>query len=335
MKKIIATVVCILMVLTLLTACSEFTQGIASGGSNKGIVKIGVTGPMTGDYGYQGLGYKAVAEIAAETYNEKGGAGGYTVEVVAYDDKNSGDEVAIIAEKLAEDSDVVGVVGSFTSGVCMVSGPIFQEYGVVNIASAGHAGYAAIGDYIFRNNYMVKVECTGILEAVRDTLGLKKVGILAIDTEWGKSTTETMVSLMPSMGLELMLDPLFVLEGNDDYSTYISQFENAGIEAAIVVGMPATFIPFAIQYRQLNPNIGLAGFGNLYDDSTLANGGEYVENVAMPVAYFNDTSDPEINAFIEAFKAKAGRNPNTLDAQAYGGAMMILEAVDKLKTNDL
>ena len=322
MKKIVSILIALAV---LLSASSVLAEGA---------IKLGVTGPMTGDYGYQGIGYKAVGEIAAEIYNAKGGAAGHPVEVVAYDDKNSGDEIAVIAEKLGEDEDVVGVIGSYTSGCCMVAAPIFQEYGLVEIASAGHAGFAITGDYIFRNNYMVKVECQGILEAVRDTLGLKKIGILALDTEWGVSSSETMVSLLDEVGLELMCDVQFVLEGNDDYSAYISTFEAAGCEAVVAVSMPPTAIPFFVQYRQVNPNIGIAGFGNMYDDSTLANGGQYVEGLALPVAYFNNVDDPDCKAFIDAFVAKTGRNPNTLDAQAYGGALMILEAVDKTGSTD-
>ena len=299
--------------------------------SDKGTVKLGVTGPQTGDYAYQGLGYVAVAEIAAETWNAKDGkCGGYTIQVVNYDDKNSGDEIAVIAEKLAEDKDVMGVIGSYTSGTCMVAAPIFQEYGVVQIASAGHAGFAVTGDYIFRNNYMVQTESTGCLEAVTKTLGAKKIGILAVDTEWGHSTSDVMLELMPDMGIELACNVQFVLEGNDDYSSYVSTFINAGCEAVVCVSMPPTTQPFTIQMRQADKNMGIVGFGNMYDDSTLANCGEYAEGMAIPVAYFNNEADPECKAFIDAFYAKTGRNPNTLDAQAYGGAMMILEAISKV-----
>lgn len=299
--------------------------------AEKGTVKLGVTGPQTGDYAYQGLGYVAVAEIAAETWNSKEGkCGGYTIEVVSYDDKNSGDEIAVIAEKLAEDKSVMGVIGSYTSGTCMVAAPIFQEYGVVQIASAGHAGFAATGDYIFRNNYMVQTESTGCLEAVKKTLGASKIGILAVDTEWGHSTSEVMLQLMPEMDIELACDVQFVLEGNDDYSSYVSTFINSGCEAVVCVAMPPTTQPFTIQMRQVDKDMGLVGFGNMYDDSTLANCGDYAEGMAIPVAYFNNEADPVCKEFIDAFYAKTGRNPNTLDAQAYGGAMMILEAVSQV-----
>ena len=298
---------------------------------DKGTVKIGVTGPQTGDYAYQGLGYVAVAEIAAELWNAKDGkCGGYTIEVVDYDDKNSGDEIAVIAEKLAEDPDVMGVIGSYTSGTCMVAAPIFQEYGVVEIASAGHANFATTGDYIFRNNYMVQTESEGCLEAVTKTLGVSKIGILAVDTEWGHSTSEVMIDLMPDLGVELVCDVQYVLEGNDDYSSYVSTFINSGCEAVVCVAMPPTTQPFTIQMRQAAPDMGIVGFGNMYDDSTLANCGEYAEGMAIPVAYFNNEKDPDCKAFIDAFYTKTGRNPNTLDAQAYGGAMMICEPISKV-----
>ena len=50
--------------------------------------KIGVIGPMTGDYAQYGLGVYHAAQLAAEEVNANGGFNGYNVEVLA-----AGDEI--------------------------------------------------------------------------------------------------------------------------------------------------------------------------------------------------------------------------------------------------
>ena len=123
-------------------------------------------------------------------------------------------------------------------------------------------------------------------------------------------------------------------DGSDDYSTPIANFRAAGVDAVIVVGMHNTFVPFARQYRQQDSKIGLAAFANLYDDQVLKLGGEYVENTVFPVAYFNESDDPAVIEFRDAFHALAGKNPSSLSAQAYDAAGMICEAIDRTKSKD-
>ena len=48
--------------------------------------KIGVIGPMTGDYAQYGLGVYHAAQLAAEEVNANGGFNGYNVEVLAAGD---------------------------------------------------------------------------------------------------------------------------------------------------------------------------------------------------------------------------------------------------------
>ncbi len=49
---------------------------------NAGTFKIGVIGPMTGDYAQYGLGVYHAAQLAAEEVNANGGFNGYNVEVL-------------------------------------------------------------------------------------------------------------------------------------------------------------------------------------------------------------------------------------------------------------
>lgn len=316
-----------------LAVCAWAFAGVSA--ADDKIAKIAVYGPMTGEHAEYGLGFRYAAELQAEKWNKRGGAGGYQIVVVAFDDKNNGEEAATIAERVVEDMDVVGIIGSYVSGVSMAATPTFQEAGLVNIsASASHPDFTSAGDYIFRNNTIISVEGASTVIGVDEVLKAKKVGLLSIMTDWGKATGEIMEKLIennPNLTLVLHEE---CMDGSDDYSTPIANFEAAGVDAVIVVGMHNTFVPFARQYRQQNPKIGLAAFSNLYDDQVLRLGGEYVENTVFPVAYFNESNDPAVIEFRDAFHARAGKNPSSLSAQAYDAAGMICEAIDKTKSKD-
>jgi branched-chain amino acid transport system substrate-binding protein len=106
------------------------------------------------------------------------------------------------------------------------------------------------------------------------------------------------------------------------------------VDAVIIVGMHKTFVPYDRQKRQQDTKIGLAALAKLNDDQVLKLGGEYVENTVFPVAYFNESDDPTVIEFRDAFNALAGKNPSSLSAQAYDAAGMICEAIDKTQGND-
>lgn len=297
------------------------------------MAKIAVFAPMTGDHAEYGLSYKVAAEIMAKKWNDAGGAGEYTIEVVAYDDKSSGDEAAAIAEKIVMDQDIVGSIGSYTSGVVMAATPILQEYGLPIIApSASHPDYTKEGNYIFRNNTMINVEAAATIEAVVGYQGIQKIGLLYIKTDWGVSTSaivEEIVASRASDGLEIVAKEE-CMDGSDDYSVAIANFEAAGCEGIVVVGMHNTFVPFARQYRQVNPDIKLSAFANLYNQQVIDLGGEAVEGTVFPVSYFNESDDPLVVEFRDAYFAIQNTYPSGLACQAYDAAGMFCEAISKV-----
>lgn len=298
----------------------------------KKTVKIAVFAPMTGDHAEYGLSYKLAAEIQAKKWNDAGGAGDYMIEVVSYDDKSNGDEAAAIAERMVMDKDIVGTIGSYTSGVVMAATPILQEYGLTLIApSASHPDYTKEGNYIFRNNTMIAIEAEGTLDAVINYQKIKKVGILYIKTDWGVSTSAIVEDLIAKRdgALEIVAKEE-CMDGSDDYSVPIANFEAAGCEGIIVVGMHNTFVPFARQYRAVNPDINLAAFANLYNQQVIDLGGEAVEGTVFPLSYFNESDDPLVIEFRDAFHAAEGKYPSSLACQAFDAAGMYCEAISKV-----
>ena len=194
MKKVLAVGLSGIIALSL-AGCGGSSSSGSSGstpgsGGDGGVIKIAVAAPMTGDNSEYGIGYSNAVKLMAQQYNDNGGLtiGGknYTIEVDDYDDKNTTDEAMVVAEKIVSDPDVVGVIGHFSSGVCMAAAPTYQDAHVIEISpSASQAEYSSIGDYIFRNNSVINVETHSGAEIAVTDLGLKNIGILSIDTEWG------------------------------------------------------------------------------------------------------------------------------------------------------
>jgi len=347
MKRALSIILAIAMMVSMLAGCgaannsSKAESGSeADGGSapaTSGVVKIAVAGPMTGDNAEYGKGFLNAAEMKAEEWNKEGGVLGKKVEIVAFDDKNSGEEAASIAQKIVSDKEIVGVIGHFASGVCMVAAPTYEENKVIEISpSASHPDYSGIGDYIYRNNTVISVEAAAGLDIAVNDLGKKNIGIISIKTDWGTSTSAVVKGLIEERaadGVKLVAHEE-VMEGSDDYSPAITKLKAAGADVVICVGMYSLVAPVAKQYKQVDPAIEIVGFSNSYSQQLLELGGEAVEGVRFPVIFFSGSSDPKIKTYVDTFTEKYGTAPSALTSQAYDSVGMLLEAIKTAGTTE-
>ncbi|MDR2588354.1 MAG: ABC transporter substrate-binding protein [Spirochaetales bacterium] len=291
-------------------------------------VKIAVALPMTGDNAEYGKSFLTAAEIMVEKWNKAGGVLGKQIELVIYDDKNSAEEAASIAQKIVSDKDIIGVLGHFSSGVSMTAAPTYQENKVIEISNcASHPGYSKIGNYIFRNNTVISAEFNVIVDVVANDLKLNKVGIIAIKTDWGNTAGGIAADLVKANPKLTLVAHEEVLETSDDHGPAIAKLKAAGAEAVIAVGMYSLYGPLARQYKEVDPKIQLLGVSNAYTQQIIQLGGDAVEGLFAPVSFFAQSDDPEVKAFVDEFKKRFGMEPSALAAQAYDSIGILLEAI--------
>ena len=87
-----------------LAACGS-DSGTSDGASAAAVpFKVGVAGPMTGQYATYGASHKAGAEIAMEELNAAGGVNGGQVSLSIGDDLGDPKEAVLVAQKFIDDS---------------------------------------------------------------------------------------------------------------------------------------------------------------------------------------------------------------------------------------
>lgn len=337
MKKILSIILATVMTTGLLAGCAGKSSEPSGDSAAKGVIKIAVAAPMTGDNAEYGKGFANAAKMMAEEWNAKGGVLGKKIEIVPYDDKNSGEEAASIAQKIISDKDIIGVIGHFASGVCMAAAPTYNENKVIEISpSASHPDYSGIGEYIFRNNTVINVEAAAGLDIAINDLGKKNIGIISIKTDWGTKTSaivKELITKKADTGAKVVAHEE-VMEGSDDYSPAITKLNAAGADVVICVGMYNLLAPVAKQYKQVNPAIELVGFSNSYSQQLLDLGGKAVEGVRFPVIFFSGSEEPKVKNYVDNYKAKYGSVPSALTSQAYDSTGMLLEAIKAANTLD-
>ena len=129
----------VLLPLLLAVACGggdEEESGGTGGGQASKVVKIGVIAPLSGDLTATGTGIRNSVELAIRQANEQNRVPGWRIELAAEDDAAKPDVGAQAAAKLASDSSVVGVVGTYNSSVALQVAPVLDRANVVQVSPA-------------------------------------------------------------------------------------------------------------------------------------------------------------------------------------------------------
>lgn len=111
----------------LLTTCSL-------PGTVRPTVKIGLVAPFEGRYRYVGYDVIYAVQLSLHEVNEGGGIGGYSVELVAYDDGDNSKMATEQARKLSVDPDVIGAIGHFREETTAAALSTYAESNVPLIA---------------------------------------------------------------------------------------------------------------------------------------------------------------------------------------------------------
>lgn len=327
MKKTVAILLAALMVI--LGGCGKTNEGNGSNADGNETIKVALVCPQTGSYSEYGVAMQTGCEVAVEQYNANGGINGKQIELEVYDEKGEREEGLAIAQLIAGDEDVYGVIGHFMSTT--VVGKIYGDARMPLIAPTASAeGYSAQSDCTFRLNPTIKDETAAMLVCA-DEIGKKKLGVVYLNDDWGNKAYKTLQTILeednPS-GYEIVAaEP--ILGGDMDYSSVISNLKAAGAETAMMFCYYDSVVPFCIKAESAYPELNVVCGGNCYNETFLTVGGQDVNGCLAPTAFDAGDEDPEIQQFVKEYEEiSEGSEPSNISAQAYDAMNVLLEAIE-------
>jgi ABC-type branched-subunit amino acid transport system substrate-binding protein len=128
--------------LLLLASCILLLASCRFPGSVRPTVKIGLVAPFEGHYRYVGYDVIYAVRLAVREVNATGGVGGYSIELVAYDDAADPAMALEQARKLAIDPQVVAVIGHFRPKTTAAAEDAYAEVGIPLVSLGLIALYA-------------------------------------------------------------------------------------------------------------------------------------------------------------------------------------------------
>ena len=333
-KKFFAMVMAGVMAVSVLAGCGSNNNtpaasgsGAASGGDSAQTFKIGTIGPLSGPYAIYGQAVANGAQIAVDEINAAGGD--FKFELSAQDDEGDG-EKSVNAYNNLMDWGMQVLVGPTTTGASVaVAAKCYEERTFMLTPSASSVDVTAGKDNVFQVCFTDPNQGTGSADYIAEHFAGENVAVIyQNDNPYSQGIRDTFVKEATDKGaFEVVYQGTFTNDTASDFSVQLAGAQNAGAD---LVFLPIYYQPASIIFSQAKAMgyaptfFGVDGMDGILTmpgfDASLAEG-------LMLMTPFSATDEAN-QAFVDAYTAAYGTEPNQFAADAYDGVYIVKAALE-------
>jgi len=288
---------------------------------------IGTMGALTGDAATVGGPILKGVEYGVKTVND---SGDIPCELVLDKQDSQGDpsQAPPLAQTLAQTEDLVAVVGPYFSGETDAVGDTFEEANIPFFSpSATNPDLSGNGwTGFFR---LVGTDAQQGEEAARyltEVAGFQSIAIIHDNSEYGKPLADAVeASLGDAAVANIPLNP-----EETDHSAVLSKAANANPDAVFFGGYQPEFSEVIKQGSDASLDVVYTSGDGSKATELAADASSAGAVVFCPCDDPAVSTNPDANAFAEAFEADAGEAPGTYAVEAYDGVQMVAHAIQEL-----
>jgi branched-chain amino acid transport system substrate-binding protein len=325
----------------------SFLLALAAGAvvfaADKPPVLIGLQGPITGPWAYEGQMAKQSCEIAAALINQKGGIlGGRPVQIVVEDDAGQPQTGALAATKIAGRKGIAGSVSTYGSSICEPASNIYEKAKIVNVAYGSTAVRLTEKGlkYFFRTCGRDDSQGLFFANEVPQKFGAKRIAVMHDNTAFGKGLAENardaLKPLVDSGKLSIVYYDA-ITPGEKDFRVPLTKMREARPDLWYYTGYYAEAALLVGQAREIGITCPFVGGNAAINDEFVKIAGIdvakgcYMTNEPLPA----DLPTAEASEFLKAYRDKFGDIPSSpWPVYAADAVNIIAHAVDKTGSTD-
>ena len=299
------------------------------------VIKIGVVETLTGDNSAYGISIRKGIELAAQEIGASKLLGSSQLSLVVADDKADKQEGISVYNKLINEDKVSAIIGPTLSSTAFAADPIAQSALVPVLGTSTTAiGITAMGDYIFRDSLPQAAVIPGTLAAVVAKYKPQKAAILfESDQEYSKSEAEVFKTALAAQNIQLVGTESYS-KGDSDFRTQLQKLSARKPDLYVFCSLVGEAIPVLQQAREIGITQPIVGGNGFNSPNILANAKEAAEGLIVGSSWFIDSPVSASKAFVAAFKAKYGGDPDQFASQGYAGLYILATAIKNAGSAD-
>jgi len=297
-------------------------------------IKIGFHAPLTGFAASDGKSATEGAKLAVQQINAAGGVLGKNLELIVYDDQAKPAQAIPIANKLiGQDRVVFGISGSY-SGPTRSAAGVFQEAKIPYISAYGiHPDITRAGEYVFRTSFLGRIQGKAGAKLIGDMMGKKKVVMITLQNDFGKSLAAGFEEMAPTYGIEILGAYQYSIKDRQ-FGSIVAKVKADNPEAIYASGYYFTAGPLVSQLRAAGitcPIIGQEGYDS---QKFIEIAGMAAEGIIITTSLDRDSTVPETADFIKAFEKQAGFKSDMVAASGHTAVMVAADAIQRAGSTD-
>ncbi len=325
MKKVLAVLLAVTMVVLCFAAC-----GKGNDTTGEKTIKIGLSGPLTGDYAQYGNGVKNGAQLAIDEINEKGGVNGVKLELNAQDDEGD-PEKAVNAYNTLKDWGMQLSLGTVTSGACIAFQGVAKVDNVFVLTPSATAVPAIEGDNAFRVCFSDPSQGVVSAEYIAANKLATKVAVIYQTNDYSNGIYNKFAAKAKDLGLEIVTAQSFTADNNKDFSAQIQAVKSSGADLLFLPIYYSEATLILKQAKDAGLNVKFFGCDGLDGILTMENfDTSLAEDVMLLTPFAENATDEYTSNFVKNYKAKYGADTlNQFAADAYDAIYIIKQAAEK------
>ncbi|GAB3440344.1 branched-chain amino acid ABC transporter substrate-binding protein [Massilia solisilvae] len=294
------------------------------------VVKIGVSGPLSGPNAFAGKDDENGVRLAVEELNaQKIKVGGKTVrfELVSEDDQGDPKAGVNVAQKFV-DAGVKYVLGPYNSGVAIPASRIYNDAGVL-MSTVGTNPKITQGGYgtVFRIVASDTQVGGSVANYAAKDLKIKNIGVIDDRTAFGQGIADEFTRRAKAAGMNVV-GREFTNDKASDFSAILTALKAKRVDAIFFGGYAPQAAPMARQMKQFGMTAKLLGGDTLCSPEMAKLGGDAVgDNVRCAQAGAILEKQAAGPAFIAKFKARFKRDPDVYAPSFYDQTMFIAQSM--------
>lgn len=279
-------------------------------------VELGCLLPLSGQLSSIGFRVQRGMELAAKKAPLK---------LLFKDTGTAPENAANLTRELAQNPNVVAVVGPLSSAVAQSAAEAAQASSLPLIALAQKDGLTQTGTWIFQA-FLTPRQQVRALVGYAGSKGIKRFAVLYPDSSYGRAFLQNFQEEVAAQGGELA-GQAFYSPGSQEFAPTLTSLAETlkpkagGGPQSIALFLPddATAVAAIAAGLNATPLKGALLLGtNLLNNSQIAEPQTTaLQGVVFPEAFFAGDPNPEVQKFITAYRQQYGTEPDYLAAQGY------------------
>lgn len=271
-------------------------------------IGVGVIQPLSGPAAAAGKYLVDGARIAADRINAAGGVSGRLLQLVVEDNKTDPSETRNAAEKLIVRDKVPVLMGAWGSSMTLAMMPLAAQHGVpilVETSSSIKITHPKTpgSQVVSRISPTSELEALG-LATLLPKLGMKRVGYIAVNTDWGRGAVVAFRGPLEKAGATIEMAE-YVGQADTDFYAPLTKFKAAGLDSVVITDDVPKITKMLQQMNDLgyHPKVLTTGGSNFPDALIQLAGGPQVVNGTYHIVFWNPydhgvTGSPELSKYL-------------------------------------